>query len=382
MRFSKSGTERRRVLYLLTNEVSTIFVRGQLAAIREAGFDVHLAANFTEGVAQVDEGIAVSSIPFVRDPSPAQDLRALWATWRLIRRTRPSIVHAGTPKAGLLGMLAAWSARTPARCYALHGLRYETSTGGLRRLLIILERVACACATVVVADSNSMRDVAVRDRLVKSSKVIVLGSGSSNGVDTERFRPATDKALARRNLGLDRFGTVIGFIGRLTRDKGVDDLVSVFSEQFEGRPEVGLLLVGPAEEGDPLAETTVARIATDPRIVWVQWLDDTSAAYHAMDVLAFPSYREGLPNVPLEAQACGVPVVGYAATGTVDAVSDNDRLIDVGDTGQLGSMLEQVVRSSGLAGTPDDNLRSWVTEHFDQRTVWSRRAALFRDISA
>lgn len=370
--------EQPRILYLLTSDVSTIFVRGQLDAMRQAGFDVHLATNFSNGAPiELDDGVTTWHIPYDRDPAPIRDLGNLVATVRHIRRTRPNIVHAGTPKAGLLGMLAAWITRTPIRCYALHGLRYETTTGRRRTLLIILERLACACATIVIADSQSMRIVLVRDRIARPSKALVLGRGSSNGVDIERFAPGGDVAQARRKLGLEQFDTVIGFVGRITHDKGVDDLVEAFRSAFATKPEVGLLLVGSSENADPISARTRQQITSNPRIVHIPWLDNTAPAYTAMDVLAFPSYREGLPNVPLEAQASGVPVVGYASTGTVDAVAHSQLLGDIGDTTRLSRDLIALVDDPVLRTRLGTDAREWVCDGFDRRVVWRRKCELF-----
>lgn len=375
-----SDAPKSRILYLLTSDLSTIFVRGQLAAVHDAGFDVHLATNFRDGTAgALDSTTTTWHVPYERDPAPLRDLRGLFQTIRLIRQVQPDIVHAGTPKAGLLGMVAAWISRTPARCYALHGLRYETTTGRGRRALIALERLACRLATAVIADSESIRSVALRDRLTTANKLVVLGRGSSNGVDVERFAPGADAKAARHEMGLERYDLVIGFIGRLTRDKGIDDLVSIFASDFADQPTVGLLLVGSFEAADPVRAETLDQIENDQRIVHVEWLDNTTVAYAAMDVLAFLSYREGLPNVPLEAQAMGVPVVGYAATGTVDAVAHPDLLVAVGDQLAISELLRRVLADANGRQVLGSEATEFVRSHFDRRVVWRRKIEFLRE---
>lgn len=368
-----------KILYLLTDEISSVLVRGQLGHLVEAGFDVTVATRLSDRAssdpsgAKWDVGVSVEHLPFVREPSPLADLRALWATIRLIRRLRPTIVNASTPKAGLLGMLAAWLCRLPVRVYVVRGFRFETATGWRRRLFRLLERVAIGCANHVVFNSRSLLAVGEREGLICVGRGEVIGGGSGNGIDVARF---ADDALPTRAEARDRFGlpaeaTVVGFVGRFTRDKGIADLTSVFTSTLRQRPDVWLLLVGQFEEGDPVPATVRATIEQDDRIVTVPWLDHTGVAYRAMDLLAFPSYREGLPNVPLEAQLCGVPVVGYAATGTLDAVAPGSVLVPVGDVDALsGNIVAQVEAASGRsASRRQDTL--WVVQNFDRNRLWA-----------
>lgn len=367
------------VLYVLTAEISKLFVRGQLGFLRDQGFDIHLATRFDGAErATIDEGVVTWDIPFVRDPSPVRDIRALWALFRLIRRLHPQIVHAGTPKAGLLGMIAAKLAGVPVRIYALHGLRYEASRGAKRTVLRLTERLASACATEVLADSVSILRRARADGAVPTRKGLVLRSGSSNGVAIDRFSSLPSRNAARRELGLEGLSPVIGFVGRMTRDKGVDDLVDVH-QSLRGRfPHAGLLLVGPKEHSDAISPRTERLIARDRSIIHVPWLDDPRVAYAAIDLLAFPSYREGLPNVVLEAQAAGVSVVGYAASGTVDAVPDHELLVEVGDVDGLRELVARLLENRELRERRVVEAQSWVRAAFDQRALWMEKAKLFR----
>ncbi len=368
---------RPRLLFLVTSPASLLFVRGQVGALTEAGFDVDVATNLDPtGRVEVD-GVDVLHLPFVREPSPLRDLRALWRTIRLIRRLQPDIVHAGTPKAGLLGMLASWTARVPVRVYAVHGLRYETTGGNARRLFVTLERVTCAAATHVAPDSPSLAAVVQRDRLAKAGKVGVIGSGSSNGVDTDRFRRRRSRVEARSELGLDERVHVVGFVGRLTRDKGVDDLVGWYRRRSGSLTPVQVLLVGTLENGDPIKPETLDAMHVDPGVVHIEWLDDPRVAYEAMDVLAFPSYREGLPNVPLEAQSMSIPVAGYRATGTVDAVADPSTLVPLGDVERLGASIEDLLSSSERRERRGVDGAVWVRARFDRSRVWADKAAFF-----
>ena len=317
--------------------------------------------------------MTVEHLPFVREPSPLADLRALWATIRLIRRMRPTIVNASTPKAGLLGMLAAWLCRVPVRVYVVRGFRFETATGWRRRLFRSLEWVAIRCANHVVFNSRSLMAVGEREGVIRPGRGEVIGGGSGNGIDISRFADDVlpTRAEARERFGLPADATVVGFVGRFTRDKGIADLTSVFTSTLRQRPDVWLLLVGQFEEGDPVPPAVRATIEHDDRIVTVPWLDHPGVAYRAMDVLAFPSYREGLPNVPLEAQLCGVPVVGYAATGTVDAVAPGSVLVPVGDVDALGREIVAQVEAGIGRSSSGRQEATWVVENFERARLWS-----------
>ncbi len=383
-----------RLLYLLTDEMSSVLVRGQLGYLAEHGFDVSVGTRRhdprSRGTsAPFDPPVTVEHLPFVREPHVVADVRALVATARLIRRLRPDTVNASTPKAGLLGMLAARACRVPVRIYVIRGLRFETERGWRRRLLRGTERFAARCATTVVANSESLLAVAEREGVIDCGRGIVIGAGSGNGIDAARFADAVlpSPAAARTQLGLPVDAAVVGFVGRFTADKGLADLVVAHRELLASNVDVWLLLVGRFEPGDPLPDETRRAIESGHRTVIVPWLDDPALAYRAMDVLAFPSRREGLPNVALEAQCCGVPVVGYAATGTVDAVvttSADDRrpatgvLVDVGDVAALTSNIAALLADADRRTALGRAGRRWVGDTFRQDRLWAAIAELSR----
>ena len=306
-----------------------------------------------------------------------RDLRSLVNVMRLMRRLRPDVVNASTPKAGLLGMVGAWICRVPRRVYVVRGLRFETASGWRRQVLRALERGASSRATNVVYNSRSLLSTAERERTIRRGRGVVLGAGSGNGIEASRFSSRPTKAEARRLLGLDPTLPVVGFVGRLTRDKGLVDLIDVFGDPALG---ITLLVVGDFEAGDAVPPATKNRVAMLPHVVRSPWMDNPTNAYAAMDVLTFPSYREGLPNVPLEAQLCGVPVVAYAATGTVDALLDGvtGELVDVGDRHELARRVIDLVADPARASQLGAAGTAWVTRSFDQATLWKRIETIYR----
>ena len=218
------------VLHAVTSSLSLVLLRGQLGYLKAAGFCPAALSSPGPRVddMRAEEHIPVFTVQMQREISPARDLLSLLLLWRLLRRLRPAICNVGTPKAGLLVGLAAWFNRVPCRIYTLRGLRLETATGAKRRILHLTERIACACAHRVICVSPSLRQRVVEFGLVRWEKTVILGSGSSNGIDCSRFAPTSDK-IARANeigceLGIEPGHPVVGYIGRFTRDKGVPEL--------------------------------------------------------------------------------------------------------------------------------------------------------------
>ena len=377
-----------RIVYLLTAEISKVLVQGQLDALHTAGFEVTVGVGLDSGDSAEpgegwDESAEIRHVPFRRQPAPLADLRALRATVRLLREAQPAVVNASTPKAGLLGMAAARWCRVPVRVYHLRGLRFESMSGWRRSLLILLERCAAGLATHVIVNSVSAQQAAIAAGIGRRRAPSLIGAGSGNGIDVERYarsqRPG--RAATRSGLDLPSDAFVLGFIGRLTRDKGIGDLLDLFDELTDERSDLHLLLVGDIEPGDPVGPEIERRIESGSFITHLAWVAETADIYPALDLVIFPSMREGLPNVPLQAQCASVPVVAYAATGTIDAVGDDVSgvLVEPGDRSGLAdavrSLLDDHPRriSLGAAGP------KWVGERFAQQSFWAELISTYRD---
>lgn len=363
-----------RVLYGITSGTSArTLLRGQLAWLAARGWDVVLACTPDEDAlaAASDQGVRLTPVPMERRIRLRSDLAALVAWVCLLRRERPDVVNVSTPKAGLLGGLAASLVRVPRRVYVVRGLRLEGSRGAQRVLLWLMERCAIAVATDVVVVSRSLGRECRRQRLFGRRGPWLIGDGSSNGVDAAAIaaRAARVDAAGRRaELGLSRDDFVVGFVGRLTPDKGLDTLVRALADP-RLPPRVRLLVIGSVE--DPATASALG--APGGRIVSVGWTTDVWSYYAAMDALCLPTRREGFPNVVLEAAAAGIPAAVTRATGAIDAVEDGrtGRLFAVDDAAGLAAILTEWAEHPDAAAALGAAARDRVATRYRPERLWA-----------
>jgi lipopolysaccharide/colanic/teichoic acid biosynthesis glycosyltransferase/glycosyltransferase involved in cell wall biosynthesis len=374
-----------KVLHVVTDSVSTVLLRGQMSYLRANGFEPAIVSSPGPALEQRanQEGCRAFGIAMKREIAPLADLRSLFALWRMLRRVEPIICNSGTPKAGLLGGIAGWLAAIPCRVYTLRGLRLETATGLKRMVLALAEKVACRCAHRVICVSASLRDRAVALGLVPFEKTVLLGLGSSNGVDANRFERTRETAARaaelREQLHIGPTQPVVGFAGRLTRDKGLPELVTAFQLTRQQWPEAILLLIGDFESGDPIPAATKAAIESDSGIRHVERTSQVEICYHAMNVFVLPTHREGMPNAVLEAQAAALPAVTTTATGAVDAIEDGRTglVVPVGDAGKLAEAVISLLSNPDRARQMGQLGRERVLREFTNERVWKELASLY-----
>ena len=373
------------ILVGVTHAQTCLVLGARVRALRNAGFRVLLLSSPGPllDLTATREGAERIPLLIERGISPFADLKTLFHLWRLIGRCRPDLVEFSTPKAGLLGTVAAWLRGVPRRVYMLRGLKLETATGFKRRILLVAERLTCRCAHVVLCNSASLRSQAQELGVAPAGKLSLLGQGSSNGVDIERFSPGPSDV--REQLGIPGDAPVLGFVGRLTRDKGLPELVQAFDLILRAEPSARLLLVGWFDAAeDALDKDLRTRILSHPHTHYTGFVSDTAPYYRAMDMLVLPTWREGFPNAVLEAAATGIPVVTTACTGARDAVVPEvtGLLIPPGYPDAICEAVLRLIRDPNLRHRMGRAARAWVIEHYAQARVMSVTADYYRSLLA
>lgn len=333
-----------------------------------------------DGIAE-REGVRTHPLPLERNPSPLRDLQALLELIRLMRRLRPELVIYGNPKATLLAATAALCTGVPARVQILHGLRLETTTGLARRALLATEKLAVRMSTHTMAVGHGvLRRCAALG--IDTRSMSVVGRGSVVGIDTRRATELgadpTVRARSRAALGAADDELVVGFVGRITRDKGIETLVRAVAGLRAAGRTVRLAVVG-MDEGIEFLAPDVQEHLRAPWVTLTGDLADPIEMYTAFDAFCLPSYREGLSTVTLEAWAAGVPVVTSDCTGLGDLV-DHERtglVVRIADTEATAGALERALTDEPLRATLRRNATAEVEQHFAREGLWARCLAYY-----
>lgn len=316
------------------------------------------------------EGIRVIGVPMSRPIAPLRDLVSLWRLIRVFRRERPTMVHSITPKAGLLSMIAAWICRVPIRLHTFTGLVFPTATGLKKRILILTDRITCACATHIVPEGEGVKADLINYNITRKP-LQVLGYGNIRGIDLDHYRRSPEvmeKALTLRKPNLFTFV----FIGRVVRDKGIDELVEAFSLLHSEHPQTRLILVGHAEDNlDPVSPNTRRTIASHPAIEAVGNQSDVRPWLAASDALVFPSYREGFPNVVIEAGAMGLPSIVTDINGSREIIHDGENgvIVPSHSSQALLQVMTQFIENPKATAAMAKNARPLIASRYERSFV-------------
>jgi len=360
-----------------------VLLKGQLRFMASNGFDVKGVSSDGEELKEVreNEGIVMEAINMSRKITPFQDLKSLWEMWNFLRKEKPQIVHTHTPKAGIIGMLAARLAGVPHRLHTVAGLPLMEATGIKRKILNFVEKLTYSSATRVYPNSKGLYDFILQNHFTQSNKLKIIANGSSNGINTTFFSPAQvseiEKVALREKLNIHSDDFVFVFVGRIVGDKGINELIKAFSElQAAGNNEltgIKLLLVGGLESDlDPLNPETLAEINQNRDIISVGFQQDVRPFFAISDALAFPSYREGFPNVVMQAGAMGLPSIVSDINGCNEIIveGENGLIIPPKNVEKLKEKMLTLARDKNLYIKLKENSRRMIKNRYEQSMVW------------
>jgi glycosyltransferase involved in cell wall biosynthesis len=381
---------KRKLIRITTVPISLDkLLEGQLAFMKD-NYEVIAVSSSGTTLTKVSEkeGVRVVAIEMSRKITPFKDLKSLWQLYRLFNKEKPWIVHTHTPKAGTLGMLAAKLAGVPNRLHTVAGLPLLEATGLKRMLLNAVEKVTYACASKIYPNSYGLKDIILNNKFTKKTKLKVLGNGSSNGINTSYFNPQlfsqTQNEILRQELNIDKEDYVFIFVGRLVSDKGINELIAAYKELqsttyshpelVEGEQQVKLLLVGPFESDlDPLKKETLNEIESNSNIITVGFQQDVRPYFAVSDALVFPSYREGFPNVVMQAGAMELPSIVTNINGCNEIIINgaNGIIIPVKDSHAVYKAMKKMAKDECYRKELEKNARSMIVERYEQQLVWN-----------
>lgn len=370
---------KKRLVLGVTIGGSSRLLDGQAAYFKTLGYEVYMISqqHFKETIFCNKEGITHLPVTIDNEINPVKDFATLFQILKHFRKVKPDIVNVGTPKMGLLGLLAASLLGVKKRIYTCRGLRFETEGGAKRRLLIGMEKLTVRLAHQVIYVSPSLLKAAQKYGVATVEKSVVIGQGSSNGVDISSFN--------REKIGSDRTAALkaeydlqgkiaIGFVGRVTAHKGAVELVEALENIYKKNPNVRLIMMGHIKcEAD-----FEQRFRSHPGIIHIPFQDDVPLYMSLFDIFVLPSWREGFPNVPIQAAAMGIPVIVSDATGCVDAVSDaNGVVFSVKDKQRLENSLLRYIEDENLRAKHGQAGPEWAA-NFNNKTIWQGIDAIYK----
>lgn len=352
-------------------------LKGQHRFMSENGYDV--VGVSSEGKALHDvhenEGVRVVALEMTRTISIFKDIKSLWNFYWLCKKEKPLIVHSHTPKAGIIGMLGAKLAAVPIRLHTVAGLPLMETSGFKRKILNIVEKITYFCADMVYPNSYGLTEFILEKKFTKKEKLKVIANGSSNGIDTEYFNPELinieQKEQLKADLNISEKDFVFVFVGRLVSDKGINELVSAFS-RFDDQ-HIKLILVGPLEDKlDPLLQKTLIEINSNRNIIATGWQSDVRPYFAISDALVFPSYREGFPNVVMQAGAMGLPSIVTDISGCNEIIINNVNgiIIPPKDENKLYEAMLSFLNNPQEVDRLANKSRKMIVDRYEQHVVW------------
>ena len=370
-----------KILRITTVPISLKYLlTGQMLFMSENGFEIIMISSDGPEIKELinTEKCKHETIPLTRKITPFKDLWAIFKLIILIIRHKPDIVHTHTPKAGMIGMISAFLTRVPIRIHTVAGLPLMEAKGFKRRILTLVERITYGCADKVYPNSQGLKDFILKSKFTKPEKLRVLGNGSSNGIDTSYFDPELfsfeDNSVLKTNLGINNNDFVFIFVGRIVSDKGINELVEAFDKICLVKKKLKLLLVGSFEdEFDPLQEKTKMLINDNNNIISVGHQNDVRPYFSISNCLVFPSYREGFPNVVMQAGAMKLASIVSNINGCNEIVKNNINgiLIETKSVDSIYHAMLKIASDGVLFERLKSNSRTFIRTKYERKVFWN-----------
>jgi len=348
----------------------------------------------TNGKTEIDlvasqENIEVIPVEMTRKITPIRDLIAVYKLYKIFKIEKPLIVHSHTPKAGTLSMLAAKLAGIPNRLHTIAGMPLLEAAGAKRVLLDTVEKMTYACATKIYPNSYGLKDIILENKYTSDQKLKVIAKGSSNGIDTSYFDPSLfseeDGFKLKNELGISGSDIVFIFVGRLVKDKGIEELIEAFKLISSEDSNAKLLLVGSYEKDlDPISLEVENEINKNTNIISVGWQQDVRPYFAISDILTFPSYREGFPNVVMQAGAMGVASIVSNINGCNEIIANeiNGIIIPVKNSEALYDSMNRLMKERSFLRELSNNSRRRICESYERKYVWEQLLQEYKKIAS
>lgn len=366
----------KKLIRVTTSDISLfLLLRGQLKFLNNYYEVVGLSSD-TGLLHQVEkrEGIRVIELAMRREISIMRDLLCLWHMYRIFKKEKPFIVHTNTPKGSLLSMMAALVAKVPHRIYTVTGLRYQGASGVGRFVLMSMERLTCLCANKVIPEGEGVKRTLIADGITRKP-LKVIHNGNINGINTHYFSPEgrqTQREETRRRLGIEADEFAFVFIGRIVKDKGMDELAEAMNRLLRMNKKCKLMLVGWFErEQGSITEEHENFFRNNDSVSYVGYKKDVRPYLAAADALVFPSYREGFPRVVLEAGSMGLPSIVTDINGCNEIIveGENGVIIPPRDKNSLYEAMLHFIDNPDKTTAMAANARRMIQEKYEHQDV-------------
>ena len=371
---------KQKIIRITTVPISLKYlIKGQMRFMSKNGFDVTMISAGGEEIKEVikNEECRHIILPLTRKITPIQDIKAVIKLLIYLKKEKPSIVHTHTPKAGIVGMLTSYLAGVPIRLHTVAGLPLMETRGLKRFILNFVEKLTYKCSTKVYPNSYGLKKIILKHRFTSQNKLKVIGNGSSNGIDTSYFDPKLfsieENTALKTNLGIKKTDFVFIFVGRIVSDKGINELVEAFDKISLINENIKLLLVGPFEDDlDPLQKKTKLSINNNENIILAGYQNDVRSYFSISNCLVFPSYREGFPNVVMQAGAMKLPCIVSDINGCNEIIENNTNglVIKVKSVNSIYNAMIKITSDKLLFNRLRLNSRDSIKIKYEREVYW------------